>query len=90
MGYIFPETPTIDDYLTQLEYSIKRITIKENNVIFDRCPIDLFAYIQATDKTDLQPLYVKNQNIIDEIDLFVFVPIEEPDPILNCQSLDYR
>lgn len=84
MGYIFSETPTIDDYLTQLEHSIKRITIKENNVIFDRCPVDLFAYIQATgEAADLQSLYAKIQNTMDEIDLLVFVPIEEPD-LIQC------
>lgn len=88
IGYIFPETPTVDDYLTQLEHSIKRMAIKENNTIFDRCPVDLFAYIQATgEAADLQSLYAKVQNAMDDIDLLVFVPIEEPD-LIQCPDTE--
>jgi Predicted nucleotide kinase (related to CMP and AMP kinases) len=84
VGYIFPETPTADDYLAQLEYSIKQIAKSDNNAIFDRCPVDLLAYIQATDDTlNLQSIFGKVQNVMEEIDLLIFVPIEEPD-IISC------
>lgn len=87
-GYIFPEIPTADDYLAQLEYSIKQIVQSDNNVIFDRCPIDLLAYIQATDTSqNLSSLFSKVQNMIDEIDLIVFVPIEVPD-LISCSESD--
>ncbi len=89
-GYIFPEIPTIDDYIAQLEYSIKQIDKSDNDAIFDRCPIDLFAYIQAT-STDtslhLQSIFSKIQNTIDTIDLLIFVPIEDPD-IISCSESD--
>lgn len=85
-GYIFSEIPTVDDYLAQLEYSIKQIAKSDNNAIFDRCPVDLLAYIQATDKSqNLQSIFNKVQNAIDEIDLLIFVPIEEPD-IISCSE----
>lgn len=85
-GYIFPEIPTADDYLTQLEYSIKQITKSNRNAIFDRCPVDLLAYIQATDTSlNLQSIFGKVQNAIEEIDLLIFVPIEEPD-IISCSE----
>ncbi len=87
VGYIFPEIPTVDDYLTQLEYSIKQIAKSGHNAIFDRCPIDLFTYIQATGESlNLQSIFNKVQNATDEIDLLVFVPIEEPDIILCSES----
>jgi deoxyadenosine/deoxycytidine kinase len=85
-GHAFPEIPTADDYLAQLEYSIKQITRSNSNAIFDRCPVDLFAYIQATDESqNLQSIFSKVQNIMDEIDLLVFVPIEEPD-VIGCSE----
>jgi GTPase SAR1 family protein len=85
-GYLFPEIPTADDYLAQLEYSIQQIAGSGNNAIFDRCPADLFAYIQATDKSlNLQSIFSKVQSIIKELDLLIFVPIEIPD-IISCSE----
>ncbi len=86
VGYIFPEIPTVDDYLAQLEYSIKQIAKSGNNAIFDRCPVDLFAYIQVSaESLNLQSIFGKVQNAMDEIDLLVFVPIEEPE-IISCSE----
>lgn len=83
-GYLFPEIPTADDYLAQLEYSIKQVDRSGNNAIFDRCPVDLFAYIQATDKSlNLQSIFSKVQNIMTELDLLIYIPIETPD-IIGC------
>ena len=88
LGYEFSETPNADDFLEQLEYSIKQITTSDLNVIFDRCPIDLLAYIQAIDETqNIQTLYNKIKSIITGIDLLVFVPIETPD-LMICQASD--
>ena len=87
-GFEFSEIPNVDDLLILLEYSIKQIPTSDHNVLFDRCPIDFLAYIQALDETiHLQPLYNKVENIMEEIDLLVFVPVEEPDLIL-CQEAD--
>lgn len=88
LGYAFSETPTVDDFTEQLEYSIKRLSASGNNVIFDRCPIDILAYIQAIDRTgNIQSFYNKVQPVITKIDLLVFVPIEEPD-LITCQESD--
>ena len=38
-GYVFSEMPSLEDYILQLEYSIDQISTPEDNVIFDRCPI---------------------------------------------------
>ncbi|MDP4209687.1 MAG: AAA family ATPase [Bacteroidota bacterium] len=83
-GYVFSEIPNVDDYLEQLEYSFEQILKSGNNVIFDRCPIDILAYIQAmNDSENIQTLYHNVQNVITEIDLLVFVPIENPD-LISC------
>lgn len=86
-GYEFSEIPNVDDFSEQLEFSIKQISTSDCNVIFDRCPIDFLAYIQAIDETkNIQSLYNKIENIITEIDLLVFVPVEQPDLILCLES----
>ncbi len=87
-GYEFSEIPSADDFLKQLEYSIKQISTSADNVIFDRCPIDFLAYIQAIDETrNIQSIFKKVESIMKGIDLLVFVPVEEPDLIL-CQDSD--
>lgn len=86
-GYIFSEIPTMEDYIEQLEYSIVQLSKSGDNVIFDRCPIDLLAYIQTVNQSeDIKSLYHKVKSVIKEIDLLVFIPIEEPDLIVCPES----
>jgi hypothetical protein len=87
-GFLFCEIPDVDDYYKQIEYSADQISTSEDDVIFDRCPIDFLAYIQAIDESkNIRSLFNKVKSIISEIDLLVFVPIEEPD-IITCPESD--
>jgi predicted ATPase len=85
-GYEFSEEPHPDDFLEQINYSAKLVFKSGDDVIFDRCVIDILAYLHVVDSgRNIQSLFEKVQTIIDEIDVFVFVPIEEPDLISNHQ-----
>jgi len=89
-GHVFPEIPVLDDYILQLEHSISQVTAPGDNVIFDRCPIDMLAYIRAVtepENFDIQSMYQRVQNVMSEIDLLIFVAIEDPD-ITGCQEYD--
>jgi len=89
-GFVFSDVPAPEDYLTMLEYSIEQITSSEENVLFDRCPVDLLAYIQAVDEfqnINIQSLYQKVQNAMSEIDLLIFVPVQKPD-LITCSASD--
>ncbi|MDQ6530105.1 ATP-binding protein [Flavobacterium sp. LHD-85] len=87
MGFDFSEIPTADDYMVQLEHSLKQIVRSNRNAIFDRCPIDILGYALAVDNAlNFSSVFNKIQNAIKEIDLFVFVPIEEPDRISCSES----
>ena len=46
-GHLFSETPNLEDLTVQLEYALERIEVDEPEVIFDRCPLDLLAYIRS-------------------------------------------
>ena len=86
-GYEFSEIPTAEDFIEQFNYSAKLISKSEDNVIFDRCVIDILAYLHAIDPDrNIQPLFETAQTIITKIDLFVFVPIENPDLIPAHQT----
>lgn len=87
-GYLFPEIPGVDDFIKQFDFSIKQIAGCGDNVILERCPIDILAYIHALDRNmDIGQLFRTVQKVTAEIDLLVFVPIEEPD-IIGCQRSD--
>ena len=89
LGYEFSAIPNVDDFIEQLEFSIKQITTSGDKVIFDRCPIDFLAYIHALDESvNIQSIYTKVESIMSEIDLLVFVPVEQPD-LITCQELDF-
>ena len=90
-GHVFPEMPSIEDFELQLDYSIEQITNSEENTIFDRCPVDMLAYlITHTDfvSFDLETWLPKIQNAMLQLDLLIFVPIEEPD-LITCPEWEY-
>ena len=87
-GYLFSEIPTIDDYIAQFNLAVEQTEVAEENVLFDRCPLDLLAYIHAVSKTrNITSLYADMTNALTQIDLLVFVPVENPDLIL-CEESD--
>ncbi|KAB2914391.1 MAG: ATP-binding protein [Bacteroidetes bacterium] len=95
LGYEFSERPTVDDFIEQLEYSIKQLGTNATNVVFDRCPIDFLAYINAIDsRINTQSYYERVEEIMASINLLIFVPIEEPDLIVykdtDLPELRYR
>ncbi|NML39718.1 ATP-binding protein [Chitinophaga sp. G-6-1-13] len=86
-GYEFSEIPTDEDFIEQFNYSVKQIAKNESNVIFDRCVIDILAYLHVIDPgRNIQLLFETAQTVIAGIDLLVFVPIEEPDLIPGHQT----
>jgi hypothetical protein len=85
-GEVFSETPALEEYLMLLEHSITQIATAENNVIFDRCPLDMLAYIQVSEGAEnryIHSLYQRVMDVLQQIDLLVFVPVEKPD-LIGC------
>jgi predicted ATPase len=85
-GYEAAEKPTIEDFVAQLERSLVALEANDANVLFDRCPVDIFAYLlthQGTDAGAFDPedFAERASRAMHTLDLVVRVPIEQPDRI---------
>jgi predicted ATPase len=83
-GYECSETPALEDFEAQLERSLAALEEGEPNVLFDRCPADILAYLLAhDDAATFEPdeWLERAREAMQTLDLVVFVPIEEPDRI---------
>lgn len=82
-GYGCAEDPAVEDFLAQLERSIDALGAGERNVLFDRCPADILAYleVQAEGAFDADECGERAREAIESLDLIVFVPIEDRDRI---------
>ncbi|NSL86150.1 AAA family ATPase [Chitinophaga sp. Mgbs1] len=86
-GYEFSEIPVAEDFIEQFNYSAALLSRSEDNVIFDRCVIDILAYLHVIDPgRNIQRLFETAQTVMAGIDLLVFVPVEEPDLIPGHQT----
>lgn len=66
----------MEDYIEQFNFSVEQLQNSDDNVIFDRRPLDLLAYMYAVSKKkNISALYEEMTMAIPEIDLLVFVHI---------------
>lgn len=82
-GSAFSDPPTDGDFLEQLAYSVRRIGERsgEANVIFDRCPLDFIAYLQALaahsgDDFGVEDFRDEVADALESLDLIVFIPAD--------------
>nr|WP_294860784.1 ATP-binding protein [uncultured Fluviicola sp.] len=88
-GYSFSGTPILEDFSIQLDHAIENCSIDEPDMIFDRCPLDLFAYMYVIGGAKAsQNFYTKVMEAMADIDLLVFVPIENPD-LIGCPESEF-
>jgi len=83
-GYEFAEQPSLDDFEAQLERSLAALDDGEPDVLFDRCPADILAYLLVHDdaaRFDPDDWLERVRDAMQTLDLVVFVPIEDPDRI---------
>lgn len=83
-GYESAEEPSIDDFEAQLERSLEALESDEENVLFDRCPADILAYLLThadAEAFDIDEWSDRVREAVQTLDLIVFVPIEDRDRI---------
>lgn len=83
-GHLFSHPPTTEDFEEQLEYSLRSFESIVSDAIFDRCPVDLLAYLLADPRADDDVLERHIEDVgraMQSLDLVVLVPIESPDRV---------
>jgi predicted ATPase len=84
-GHVFAEMPSLEDFELQLERSIECLAEVQENQLLDRCPADLLAYLMThrdADGFDVELWLPRARSAMQQLDLVIFVPIEDPDRIL--------
>ena len=81
-GYVFSDPPSAEDFQQQLRRSIEAIEGSGVDTLFDRCPLDVVAYLQAIDdEFDIDEHLDTVGSSMKMLDLVVVVSIETPDRI---------
>lgn len=76
--------PSLEDFEAQLARSIEALREAGDEVLFDRCPVDMLAYIgvdEDAEAFDLEEWLPTVRDAVATLDLVVFVPIEARDRI---------
>ena len=94
-GHEFSDLPGIEDFEMQLDESVNQIKSSGENTIFDRCPLDFLSYIQVHKDSrffDINNWKEKIDDAMAQLDLVVFVPVENPDIITSshCEYPELR
>lgn len=78
-GEEFSAEPCVEDFRRQLEFNIERLTqhAADDNVIYERCPIDFLAYLHALDKQSAEDLLEQVTEAMQHLDLIVYLPLDE-------------
>lgn len=90
-GHSFSHPPRTEDFEDQLKYSVAALDHGEENVIFDRCPVDLMAYLIAAEGDAAGVLHAWGEEVgraMRSLDGVIFVPVEVPDLVGTGPDLD--
>lgn len=92
-GYECSDPPSIEDFEAQLDRSWLALEDNDANVLFDRCPADVLAYLLVHDDAalvDAASATERAREAMKSLDLIVFVPIEANDRIPLAAHEDRR
>lgn len=83
-GHVFAEAPGPEDFEAQLARSVRSILESDGDCVFDRCPLDLLAYLKVLGDSSGSGMDRWSTGVDDamrRLDVVVFVPVEEPDRV---------
>jgi hypothetical protein len=77
LGEEFSAEPCVEDFRRQLEFNIERLSkhTPGENVIYERCPVDFFAYIYALNQRTAARLLELVCEGMQHLDLIVYMPL---------------
>jgi hypothetical protein len=79
LGEEFSAEPCVEDFQRQLHFNIDRLRqhAPEERVIYERCPLDFLAYIDALDPNSVAELLDSVSEALQHLDLIVYLPLED-------------
>jgi hypothetical protein len=80
-GEEFSAEPCVEDFLRQLEFNLERLGqhTAGDSVIYERCPLDFLAYLNALDADVSEALLKRVSDAMQRLDLIVYLPLEADD-----------
>lgn len=78
-GEEFAAEPQVEDFRRQLAFNIARVKQHKRGerVIYERCPADFLAYIDALEPQSAEPLLDPVTDAMQNLDLIVFLPLDD-------------
>jgi hypothetical protein len=78
-GEEFSDEPNVEDFRHQLEFNIERLRqhAPGEKVIYERCPIDFLAYIDALEPGSVEALLGRVAQAMRHLDLIVYLPLDK-------------
>ena len=78
LGEEFSAEPCVEDFRRQLEFNIERLSQygADENVIYERCPVDFVAYIHALDPKSAEELLDSITEAMRQLDLIVYLQFD--------------
>ena len=75
----FSDEPYVEDFYRQLEFNVERLHqhVLEKNVIYERCPVDFLAYIDALDHKSVESALGLISDVLQYLDLIVYLPLDD-------------
>ena len=85
LGEEFGEEPCVEDLQRQLEFNIERLDqhAAGTNVIYERCPLDFLAYIDALDQRTAATLVGPVAKALNNLELIVYLPLENATHLID-------
>jgi hypothetical protein len=79
LGEEFSAEPCVEDFCRQLEFNIERLSqhAVDENVIYERCPLDFLAYIHALDPRGAETVLDQVSEAMQHLDLIVYLPLDK-------------
>jgi hypothetical protein len=77
-GEEFSAEPCVEDFYRQLEFNIHRLQqhARGEHVIYERCPLDFLAYIDALDPQSSKASVGLVSKAMQHLDLIVYLPLD--------------
>jgi hypothetical protein len=79
LGEEFSAEPCVEDFQRQLQFNIDRLGqhAPGERVIYERCPLDFLAYIDALEPNSVEELIGPISDAMPHLDLIVYLPLED-------------